>query len=331
MFSAIYVETSLLSHPRTQSVVARYSDIPLIPIERYGEIFNRKSQNFRLQKQAPALIIAGKRNNIVLPAPDQYGLGGDHNYYFSHLLNCIYDCRYCFLQGMYRSAHYVWFVNYDDFADAITEILNRHPGETSYFYSGYDCDSLALEPVTQFVEYFLPLFARHSNATLELRTKSTQIRSLLHRQPIDNCIAAFSFTPENISKQLELKVPSIERRLDAMKKLQAQGWKVGLRFDPLIFDDNYYTNYKKLFDDVFAHIDIRSLHSVSLGVFRLPETFYRNMQRLYPSEKLFATKIAAHDGLVSYQREIESKMLHECESMLLKYIPDRIYYPCTKD
>ncbi|WP_455221782.1 spore photoproduct lyase family protein [Kaarinaea lacus] len=331
MFSTLYVEKSLLSHPRTKAIGARFENIPLIPIERYGEIFNRKSQNFRLQKQAPALIIAGKQNNLVLPAPAQYGLGGNHNYYFSHLLNCIYDCRYCFLQGMYRSAHYVWFVNYEDFASAIAEKLAQHGDESCYFYSGYDCDSLALEPVTQFVDYFLPLFSRYSNAMLELRTKSTQIRSLLDRQPIDNCIVAFSFTPDNISQQLEHKVPSNEKRLEAMKKLQQKGWKVGLRFDPLIYDDDYFVNYQRLFDVVFSQIDIRNLHSVSLGVFRLPETFYRNMQRLYPSEKLFAAKLAARDGMVSYQSEIESRLLNDCESLLLKHIPDSIYYPCTME
>ena len=37
--------------------------------------------------------------------------------------NCIYDCRYCFLQGMYRSAHYVVFINYEDYQWAIEERL----------------------------------------------------------------------------------------------------------------------------------------------------------------------------------------------------------------
>lgn len=331
MFSTIYVEEPLLSHPRVEAIVARYGHLPLVPIERYGEIFNRKAQNFRLQKQAPALIIASKQNNLALPAPEQYGLGGKHNYYFSHLLNCIYDCRYCFLQGMYRSAHYVWFVNYEDFAQAIHDKIEQHANESCYFYSGYDCDSLALEPVTQFVDYFLPVFSRHANAVLELRTKSTQVRSLLDKTPMDNCVIAFSFTPENISQQLEHKVPSNKKRLDAMIKLQKQGWRVGLRFDPLIYDDGYYASYQGLFNDIFTQVDIDQLHSVSLGVFRLPESFYRNMQRLYPAEQLFAAKIANRDGMISYQADIENKLVADCESLLLKYIPKSIYYPCSME
>ena len=69
------------------------------------------------------------------------------------MLNCVYDCRYCFLQGMYRSANYVLFVNYDDFRVQIEESISSCKGNSIY-YSGYDCDSLALEPVSHFCDYF---------------------------------------------------------------------------------------------------------------------------------------------------------------------------------
>lgn len=329
MFSTIYIEQELLSHPRVEKLLIRYAGIPVVTIERYGEVFNRKAQNFRLQKLKPALIVAKKHNKCVLPAPEGYGLGGKHNYYFSHLLNCIYDCRYCFLQGMYRSAHYVWFVNYEDFSEAIIERINQHQVEPSYFYSGYDCDSLALEPLTEFVDHFLPVFANYPDALLELRTKSTQIRSLLDRTPQDNCVIAFSFTPDNISRALEHKVPANKKRIESIKKLQQRGWKVGLRFDPLIYDDNYLPSYRQLFDSLFSELDVGGLHSVSLGVFRLPETFYRNMQKLYPDEKLFAAKIAHQDGMVSYLEDIEKSLLKDCEASLLQHIPEKIYYPCV--
>ena len=31
------------------------------------------------------------------------------------MYNCLFDCRYCFLQGMYNSSNFVIFVNYEDF------------------------------------------------------------------------------------------------------------------------------------------------------------------------------------------------------------------------
>ena len=329
MFSAIYIEKSLVSHPRVENILRRFPAISPIIIERYGEIFNRKGQNFRLQKNKPALILAQKLERHVHPAPDNYGLGGKHNYYFSHMLNCIYDCRYCFLQGMYRSAHYLLFVNYEDFARQIENTSRQHGDESCYFYSGYDCDSLALEPVTQFVDQFLPIFDKLPNAILELRTKSTQVRSLLERSVQKNVVIAFSFTPRNISEQLEHKVASNEKRLESMRKLQQQGWKVGLRFDPIIYEDNYHDHYVELFDSVFSRIDAAALHSVSMGAFRLPEMFFRNMQRLYPAEKLFAAKITQREGMAAYAEDIEKKMVSDCEKLLFNHIPEKIYFPCS--
>jgi len=106
MIETVYIEQEIRSHPRVQQILDRVKPAQIIDIERYGEVFNPKSQNFRLQKQNPALILASKHSNFVLPAPPDYTIGSDTNYYFSHMLNCIYDCRYCFLQGMYSSANY---------------------------------------------------------------------------------------------------------------------------------------------------------------------------------------------------------------------------------
>ncbi|NOZ51578.1 MAG: DNA photolyase [Gammaproteobacteria bacterium] len=329
MFSAIYIEEEIYSFSRVQEIIERYPQLPKVKIERYGEVFNRKAQNFRLQKFKPALILAKKHNKFSLPAPQEYRIGEGGSYYFSHMLNCVYDCRYCFLQGMYRSAHYVLFVNYEDFALDIKHKAEAQNDKTNYFYSGYDCDSLAFEPLSQFAAYFLPFFKCHANTVLELRTKSTQIRSLLNMQPIENCIVAFSFTPTIISQALEHKVPSIIKRIDAIKKLQQCGWKVGLRFDPLIYDDNYAEYYRELFESVFNQINIDELHSVSMGVFRLPETYFRNMAKLYPDEKLFAAKLNKQQGMISYYPAIEQAMVQYCEQMLLRYIPKHKYFPCT--
>ena len=258
MIETIYIEENILQHPRVLDIVARFPQARKITCGRYGEVFNPKAQNFRLQKQQPALILAEKYKNFALPAPAGYGIGAKRNYYFSHMLNCLYDCRYCFLQGMYQSANYVLFVNYEDFQDDIRQLCARSPAEDLHFFSGYDCDSLALEPVTGFAEQFLPFFAELPNAWLELRTKSTQVRSLLNREPLPRCVVAFSLSPHEIAAKVEDKAPPVERRLDALLKLQEQGWQVGLRFDPLIYQTGYQHQYKQLFEQVFSRIKFRS-------------------------------------------------------------------------
>ncbi len=321
MIDRIYLEHDVAEHPRTRQILARFPRAVTVPCERYGEVFNRKAQSFRLQKKRPALILARKHGQLVLPAP--YSVGGENNHYFSHMLNCVFDCRYCFLQGMYRSAHYVLFVNYEEFFTQFDEEMSD--GQPHWFFSGYDCDSLALDGVTGFVDAFLPYFERTPNAWLELRTKSVQVRSLLSRKPIPNCVVAFSFTSE---PTLEDKVPPLEQRLDAMRTLAEAGWFVGLRFDPLIYHPDYCQRYEELFDRVLGAIPDERLHSVSLGAFRLPRAYHRTIERMYPEEPLLSGPLVDHDGMVSYTTQISEAMISFCNEQLRSRVPDERYFPC---
>lgn len=327
MFPLIYVEEAVAEHPVTQRVLARFPEATRVTIPRYGAVFNRRNQNFRLQKRRPSLILARKHGELLLPTPPGYGIGQARNFYFSHLLNCVYDCRYCFLQGMYRSAHYVLFVNYEDFLESLAGALRDDPPE-SCFFSGYDCDSLALEPVTGFAETFLPFFANHPGHWLELRTKSTQIRSLLARKALANVVLAFSFTPAAVATALEHKVPPVARRIEALVKLAQAGWPVGLRFDPLIYTVDFRQQYQGLFQAIFSRLPLDSLHSVSFGPFRLPRDFHRTIARLYPDEPLYATTMEERDGILSYPRQLETELRNFCQEALRRYVPAHTLHPC---
>lgn len=326
-FSAVYIEQAIAEHELVQRIISRVSGTPIITIERYGEVFNRAGQNFRIQKRAPALVLAKKHGGTVLPSPEGYGFEQGRGFYFSHMLNCLYDCRYCFLQGMYRSAHYVLFVNYEDFMAGIDAIALNHE-EGTVFYSGYDCDSLAMEPISAFCESFIPFFANRPKSILEIRTKSTQVRQLLDFQPIDNCVVAMSFTPEAASKRWEHKVPTLSKRLQSMKKLQLAGWKIAVRFEPVIGGAGVESEYDRLFSQTFSALSADELHSVSLGEFRLPVQFHKNLVKLYPDEDLLARQTVQRGGMLSLAAGGEA-LLESLEDRLFSYVDRSLYYRCA--
>jgi len=264
MISTLYIERDIATHPRAQAIIARYPKARHVTIDRYGDVFNQPSQNFRQQKQQPALILAKKHGRLALPTPPGYHIGGERNYYFSHMLNCVYDCRYCFLQGMYRSGNYVVFANFDDFFTDIRQISEQD-----------------------------------SSPAWFLRTKSTQIRSLLSRQSIPNVVVAYSLSPAAIVEAHEHKTPSLEKRLHALQELQQAGWKIGLRFDPILYADNYK---------------------------RKP--FYKRMIKLYPDSDLLAQPMKTKTAMVSYPSHIEQDILGFCEIELQRYIRKDQYFPC---
>ena len=329
MIETIYIENQVKNHFRTKKILSKLNkNVDVIYCDHYGEIFNIKSQNFRVQKNKPALILAKKDGKKLHEIPKNFGIGGDKNYYFSHMLNCIYDCEYCFLQGKHMSAHYLLFVNYEDFFLEIKKKILENSTKKYYFFSGYDCDSLAFDGVTGFIKYFLPIFKQNKNAILELRTKSNQINKLLKHEPIDNCIVAFSFTPENISKLIEHKVPSVKNRIKAMKQLANIGWKIGLRFDPIIPACNFAKIYDKLFQNIASNIPEESIHSISFGMMRFPKKMFKKMTKENSNKRLFSQPFENRNGIFSYNKKLENKVENIILKKLKKYMKKAPIYNC---
>ncbi len=330
MIRFVYVERAARGLQRTEAILARLPDAQVLEIDRYQEVFNRRGQSFRLQKSQPCLILACKDEGQVLEAPAGYGLGHARNYYFSHMLNCLYDCRYCFLQGMYRSAHMVVFVNYEAFLDAIeARAAEALSGEETWFFSGYDCDSLAFEGITGFAEFFVPRVERLAGAHLELRTKSARVQPLTDLEPHPRCVVAYSLSPDETARAVEHGAPTLRRRLEAAARLQEQGWPIGLRFDPLLYSADFEERYRRLFEEVFDALPADRVHSVSLGNFRLPQPFFRNLRREYPLEPLLAGPLEKGEGgLVSYERALGEQLFGRCEELLLEHVGRDVYHPC---
>ncbi len=320
MIDTIYVEEEIRAHSRCAAVLERFAGATVVPCERYGEVFNPAAQNFRLQKARPALIIARKYDNHLLEAPAELGIGGARNYYFSHMLNCLYDCRYCFLQGMFRSAHYVLFANYEDFESAIDTRLEDDDRPT-YFFSGYDCDSLALENISGFADHFLPFFERRPAAILELRTKSVSIGPLLRTAPLPNVVVAFSFTPHPTAESLEHGTPGVDSRVAALRSLAAHGWPVGVRLDPLLWYDDFRRGYTRLVREIFDGLPPDSVHSISIGPLRFPSAVFGRIETLYPDAALFAGPLAGHAGMVSYEGAIERELGDFVRAQLDEFVP----------
>ena len=288
----LYIEEDILKDEKALRIQKKLRYENKIICKNYREVFNPKNQNFRIQKKEPSVILAKKKKNLILEAPKKFNIGFSENYYFSHMLNCIYDCNYCFLQGMFNSAHYVIFVNYDDFLLNIKDKLNNSSNNICFF-SGYDCDSLALEDITGFIEYFVEKFVKLNNVTLEIRSKSTNIKSIKKYHPSNKIIPAFSLNPENSITLHEQNTPKLINRINAIKELQNLGWNIGIRFDPFI----WYGELSKMsifFEEIFKSINKNRIHSVTIGNFRMTNSYLKRMVKINPTDPYILEKQLFH-------------------------------------
>lgn len=329
MIETIYVEESVRREPRARAVLQRFPSATVVGCDRYGEVFNPGAQSFRLQKRRPSLILARKEGKLVLDAPPGFGIGDERNFYFSHMLNCLYDCRYCFLQGMFRSAHYVLFVNFEDFKDAIDATIEAADGERCAFFSGYDCDSLAMESLSGFAADFVPFFSARPSALLELRTKSVATRALRQQPPAPNIVVAFSLTPAPAAEAAEHGAPAVAARIGAMRELADAGWLLGIRLDPLLWYEGWEQGYAELIELLAASIPARSLHSVSIGPLRFPRMMFHRIAAMYPTEPLLAGPLQRRGNLASYGDERESALSDTVLRLLRRAFPAVDVFSCS--
>ena len=158
------------------------------------------------------------------------------------------------------------------------------------------------------------------NAVLELRTKSTQIRSLLNLEVQSDVVIAYSLSPERIAEEVEHGAPSLAKRVQALKRLQQRGWRIGLRFDPIIWHQEYVQDYQAALKHVFEELDPDRIDSVTLGGFRLPKNFYKTMHKLYPEHWLLNAGLQNNEGMVTYRQEIEAEVLTNVEKMCSEFV-----------
>jgi len=135
-----------------------------------------------------------------------------------------------------------------------------------------------------------------------------------------NVVVASSLSPENVASAVEEGAPSLAKRIDALVKLQNHGWRIGLRFDPIVWHAEYQNSYAEMIDLVFSHLDANKIDSITLGGFRLPKGFYKTMYKLYPEHWLFSSGLSEVNAMVAYRPEIETEVFHFVERECLKHI-----------
>ncbi|GIS57497.1 MAG: hypothetical protein CM1200mP1_14350 [Candidatus Neomarinimicrobiota bacterium] len=94
------------------------------------------------------LILAIKKPPYIYKGTIYLKDGGYKNFYYNTpMLNCLYNCSYCFLQGMYSSANIVVFVNEIDMQAAFkNEIVKRvHKDQPLMLSISYNTDLMALK------------------------------------------------------------------------------------------------------------------------------------------------------------------------------------------
>ncbi len=316
----IYMEDRARDSKVSAQILEALPQAHLIPIRDYREVFNRFGQSFTAQKQSRKLIVGIKEGRFLYEGTER--IAGSHSgliHYVDPVRNCLFDCDYCFLQGMHASANILIHPNLEDYFDAALRQLAAGP---TYVSLSYLTDMLAFEELLGFCNKWMEFAESHEDLTLEIRTKSEGYPAIANAPVSPNVILAWSLTPAPFAGGHEVGTAGLHTRIFHSYQAARQGRRVRLCFDPVIIDDGWEEAYRSTIDDVFTRHSAKTVEEVSVGVFRVHKDHAKRMRKTRPDAAILYGDYLLEGNVVAPAAPIRGHVEAFLRGLLADHLPE---------
>jgi spore photoproduct lyase len=223
------------------------------------------------------------------------------------------------------------FTNLEDLKQELEEVAAKSQSGLHRIGTGEFIDSLVFDHITGFSKELIPLFVRHKGLILELKTKTNHIDNLLELDPKGKIVVSWSLNPAAVIAREEPETTSLKERLIAGQKCQAQGYWIGLHFDPIIYDDNWQNEYEDLVKLTFSRLDPKRVIWISLGGLRFIPALVPKIKEMFPHSKIICGELfPGRDGKLRYLQKIRVALYTELITLIREFAPQAFIYLCME-
>jgi len=320
-FSRIYVERAACDHRLTGQILDRMSGLPVVEIDDYQELFSRPRQSFSAQKRMPSVILAVKEGRFLYAGSERINSWQQQTVHYNDLIrNCIYDCEYCFLQGLHASAHAVINVNVEDY---IAEARRTASASGKLFLSiSYLTDLLGFESIVPFTRRWIEVARETPQLELEIRTKSDNYPALRDLVPSPNVFFVWSLAPERVARAVEHGTAGFRNRLFAARSALDQGFRLRLCFDPVLVGSGWEDEYRTCVAETFRRLPAERIELVSVGGLRMNADQLARIGKDNPSRSQIFRPAVRRAGMVGYPPQVEEALREVLGTALRSHLPE---------
>jgi DNA repair photolyase len=188
--------------------------------------------------------------------------------YLNPVEGCRSSCTYCYLRSFPLGLKPVrLYIDTDQLLAEIRADSSKCKSARIYC-TGELADSLAEVEIYPIAAILAEHFAGCSDARLELRTKSNQVKPLLDVNHNGNTTIAFSVSPQPQIDVCEPGTASLSQRLEAAKQCQQAGYPIALKFEPLIMSNEWQIQYTYAIEYVCSLLNVSEIEHVTIGCLR---------------------------------------------------------------
>ena len=239
---AIYFEKNIINYKLGKELMEKYKEVPKIEIENHNNIEE-------MRKKSNKEFIDMKRNLII-------GIRKTHKYVPNHKTSdflvpytssgCTAACMYCYLVCNYNKCSYLrLFVNREEMLDKIIRTAEKSDRELT-FEIGSNSDLILENTITKNLVWTIENFKNTRNGKLTFPTKFDMVDDILNLNHKGKVTVRMSVNPEYIINRVEFGTSRLDKRIDAINKLEEAGYNVGILIAPVIMVQNWKEMYSEL-------------------------------------------------------------------------------------
>ncbi|HLP60485.1 MAG TPA: hypothetical protein VK186_16715 [Candidatus Deferrimicrobium sp.] len=244
---------------------------------------------------------------------------------------CPYCCSYCILQAYLETTAPIFFTNFADMETELAEISQTQ--KYLRIGTGELTDSLALDPRTGYSHKILAIFEKFPQIVFEFKTKSAHVENLLsYKKVLKNIVVSWSLNPREFIEREEQLTPNLTSRLEAMAKVQARGYKIGIHFDPIVIFAGWQAAYLELVQEIARVIEPPQIAWWSLGALRFPYAMREHIFKHRDSRLFEGELVKGHDGKYRYFKPLRLELFRYMKQIIRANIPGEVaLYLCMED
>lgn len=321
-------------------IAGQYPDAEQVPIKQHNRLPDAKDLHH--YKAKSDLLVLGKLKTLDI----KYS-GRSSDFIAPSLANgCFGACTYCYVDRHKAINPITVFTNTDEMMAKIDQHVMtlpwpKPPNQTDAVYYTYDvgCNSdVAIDyDISPGVADLFKFYIDHPRAKATFATKFVN-HNLLDIDPKRKIRIRFSLMPQEVSRLVDVRTDSIEKRLQAINDFYAAGYEVHVNFSPVIvydrlrgIDRDWREDYRELFRQLDAAVTDEVKKQMQCEVIFLTHNQQQhlvNVELNPKAEELLwmpefqETKRSSYGGInIRYKHQLKARMIDRFIEMLTEEIP----------
>ncbi|QMU29573.1 spore photoproduct lyase family protein [Adhaeribacter radiodurans] len=315
-------QKALLSHPAANhQAIQQHNRLPAL-----------ESNHFQVKSE---VLVLGRLKTLVCKES-----GRSSDFISPSLANgCMGACAYCYVDRNKPVNPITLFTNTEEILAAVDKHVRKQvwpkvPNQTHSLYYTYDigCNSdISVDAaISDNVKVAVDFYRHHPKAFATFATKFVN-PELLTYDPQQKVRIRFSLLPHKVSKLVDVRTDSIEKRIYAINDFYQAGYEVHVNFSPVIVYEGWQEDYRELFEQLNHTVHPKVKEQMSSEVIFLTHNFWQHQANLAINPKAEAliwtpetqeTKRSQFGGInVRYQHQLKAQLIAEFKQLQQEIIP----------